>query len=81
MSEGDLVRQLSFIFTNTNSPDIVETAEGYQLRSSLAVSDTVRRMISELADLGWLHRRITRGNEREGAVRRALRLAVQEELN
>lgn len=45
------------------------------------MTDTVRRMISELADLGWLHRRISKESEREGAVRRALRVAVQEELN
>lgn len=38
-------------------------------------------MVSELADLGWLHKRITGGGEKEGAVRRAVRLAVQEELN
>jgi hypothetical protein len=71
------VRQLSFVFTNNCSSDIVETTDGYQLRSILNVTDTVRRMIAELADLGWLHRRISKESEKEGAVRRALRVAVQ----
>jgi hypothetical protein len=78
VTEVDLVRQLSFVFANTSSSDILETTDGYQLRSGLNVTDTVRRMVSELADLGWLHRRITKGAEREGAVRRAVRVAVQE---
>jgi hypothetical protein len=78
VSEIDLVRQLSFAFTNTSSSEIVETADGYQLKSSLNVTETVRRMVSELADLGWLHRRITKAGEKEGAVRRALKLAIQE---
>lgn len=75
------MRQLSFTFTNTSSNEIIETIDGYQLRNSVNVSDTVRRMIAELADLGWLHKKITKYAEKDGAVRKALKLAVNEELN
>lgn len=33
-------------------------------------------MISELADLGWLHKKITKFAEKDGAVRKALKLAI-----
>jgi hypothetical protein len=60
ISENDIIRQLSFVFNNTSSNDIVESNEGYQLRSTINVSDTVRTMVSQMADLGWLHNKITR---------------------
>lgn len=46
ISESEMVRQLSFAFTNTSSSEIMETTDGYQLKSSLNVSETVRRMVS-----------------------------------
>lgn len=81
VSESELIRQLSFVFNNASSSDIVESGDGYQVRAGLNVSDTVRQMISEMADLGWLHRKILGEGERAGTIRKALRLGVQLELN
>ena len=38
-------------------------------------------MINEMSDLGWLHKKIVKSSEKDGTVRKSLRLAIQEELN
>lgn len=76
ITEGDIVRQLIFIFGNTTSTDIVDTAEGYQIRPTLAVSDTVRRMVRDLSELGWLHKQILKHSDKTGTVGKSLKLGV-----
>jgi len=43
----------------------------------LKVSDTVRQMAAELSEMGWLHKKIMSSSTRPGAVRKALKLALQ----
>jgi hypothetical protein len=76
-----LVRQLLFVFGNTTSADIIDTGDGYQPRPGLNLPDPVRRMVSELAELGWLHRRIVSQSDKPGTLGKALKLAITEELN
>lgn len=75
------MRQLIFIFGNTSSTDIIDTGDGYQLRPSMNVSDTVKKMVAEISELGWLHKRILKYTEKPGTVGKALKLGVSEELN
>lgn len=49
IQESDIVRQLIFVFGNTSSTDIIDTGNGYQLRPSIAVSDTVKKMVRDLS--------------------------------
>jgi hypothetical protein len=49
IQESDLVRQLIFVFGNTASTEIIDSGDGYQLRPSLNVSETVKRMIGDLS--------------------------------
>ena len=58
LSEGDLVRQLIFALDNGVSNDIIETKDGYELRPGLAVTDPVRKIVSQMSDLGWLLKKI-----------------------
>jgi gamma-tubulin complex component 3 len=44
------------------------------------VSDTVRRIVKELAEVGWLYKKITNKFNEEGAVTRALNLAIKDEM-
>lgn len=81
VQESDLVRQLIFVFGNTASTDIIDTGDGYQLRPSLNVSETVKRMVGDLSELGWLHKRILKYSDKAGTVGKALKLGVSEELN
>lgn len=78
IQESDLVRQLIFVFGNTASTEIIDTGDGYQLRPSLNVSETVKRMVADLSELGWLHKRILKHADKSGTVGKALKLAVTE---
>ena len=51
------------------------------LKPMIEVSDTVRRMVRELAEIGWLYSKITDTVEEGGAVAKALRLAIREEMS
>ena len=77
ISETDILRDLCFSLTNTDSVLIKD----YHLRPDIKVNETVKRTVAELASLGWLHHRIKASLQKEGVVRGALNLGVQEELN
>lgn len=79
--ESDLVRQLIFIFGNNSSNDIVEIDDGFHLKPNIPASDTVRKMVRELCELGWLHKQIMKHAEKAGTVGKSLKLGVSEELN
>lgn len=74
--ESDLVRQLIFIFGNNSSNDIVEFEDGYHLKTTIPASDTVKKMVRELSQLGWLHKQIIKHSEKKGTVGKALKLGV-----
>lgn len=53
--------------------------EGYSaLRPTIDVSDTVRRIVRQLSEMGWLYGKIVDEKEEGGAVKKALKLAVRE---
>ena len=52
------MRQLIFALDNGVSNDIIETKDGYELRPGLAVTDPVRKIVSQMSDLGWLLKKI-----------------------
>lgn len=82
LSENEIVRQVLFILNNTRSADIEEHSECFKLRGGVKVSENVRKMISELCDLGWLHKQImNKSYAEEGTISKALKLAVQNEMN
>ena len=53
--------------------------EGYSaLRPTIDVSDTVRRIVRELSEIGWLYGKVMDEGEDGGPVKKALKLAVRE---
>ena len=73
-----MVKQIIFVFGNNASNDIVEDQDGYHLRSNIAASDTVKKMVREICDLGWYHKQIVKNSDKIGTVGRALKLGVHE---
>lgn len=62
-----------YVFTNSKSNDIIEENEDeYHLRGSVEASGTVRKMVSHIADLGWLHKKIISTKLREGLIVKSL---------
>ena len=45
------------------------------------LSEPVRRMVADISELGWLHKRILNQSDKPGTLGKALKLAVTEELN
>lgn len=61
---------------NNTGNDIVEDQDGYHLKSNIQASDTVRKMVREISELGWYHKQIIKNYEKIGTVGKALKLGV-----
>ena len=47
------------------------------LKATLNVSEPVRKMAMELAELGWLYKKITTGNFEVGEIRDSFNVAIK----
>lgn len=47
------------MINNAESKCIMWEDDAYHLKHNINVSGTVRRLVSEVADLGWLHEKIS----------------------
>ncbi len=45
------------------------------------MSETVRDIVTELCEIGWLYKRIVTTLKDKGSIEKALVVAVQEEMN
>ena len=50
--------------------------DGYHLKPNIPASDTVRKIVRELCELGWLHKHILKHSEKAGTVGKSLKLGV-----
>lgn len=48
------------------------------LKPTIKVSDTVRKMVKELSEIGWLYSKIIESHGENGAVAKALRLGIRD---
>lgn len=79
ISEEHILKEITFRLQNIKSELIIVDGEGYSaLRPTIDVSDTVRRIVRQLSEMGWLYGKIIDEREDGGAVKKALKLAVRE---
>ena len=80
ITELNLLKEITFAFANVESDLIIFGEDHYSLRPTVKVSETVRKIVKELSDIGWLYGKINDRNEEEGVIRKSLRIAVHEEM-
>lgn len=79
ISEGLILKEITFKLQNIKTEYIITDVQGFSaLKPTIEVGDTVRRMVRELSEIGWLYSKITDIGEEGGAVAKALRLAIRE---
>lgn len=82
ISELDIIRQITYTMQNIEATFIsLRENDTFQLRDSINVSETVRAIVSELCQIGWMYKRIVGTLKDKGSIEKSLVLAVQEELN
>lgn len=80
-SENDILRELLFAMQNIfgnliqNNGDVPATLKPY-----LNVSDPVRRMVTEISEIGWLYKKITTKNYDVGEIIESFSSAIENEL-
>ena len=60
LKESDIVRDLLYIFQGIQGTFIQysSTDDAFNLRSNLVVSNSTRKIINELCELGWLYKKV-----------------------
>ena len=60
LSEGDIVRDLLFVFQGIQGSYIQYTSaeDAFTLRPNLVVSHSTRKIVNELCELGWLYKKV-----------------------
>lgn len=82
ISELDIIRQITYVMQNIEATFIsLRENDTFQMRDSINVSETVRAIVSELCEIGWMYKRIVATLKDKGSIEKSLVLAVQEELN
>ena len=52
----------------------------FELKENINVSDTVKSMVSELCEIGWLYKKIIVMLKQKGSIEKVLAIGVQEEI-
>ena len=62
LAEADILRSLLFAMQNINSAHITfsDLEDAFIIQPNLELSDSVRRLVSELCEMGWLYRNIVK---------------------
>jgi hypothetical protein len=59
---------------------VVDNIGQCMLKPAIKVSETVKRIVKELAEIGWLYSKINSECGEIGVVAKALKLGVREEM-
>jgi hypothetical protein len=59
VAESDILREISYVLQNISGNFILYENGYYNIRGHINVTETVRRIVSELSDIGWLYKKIT----------------------
>ena len=94
LKESDIVRDLLYIFQGIQGTFIQysSTDDAFNLRSNLVVSNSTRKIINELCELGWLYKKVDewmklqkleadQSSQDINQVTQALCFSIQSELN
>ena len=76
VSEATLLRDITFALSNVEANYIVFEEDHYHLHPEIKVTDTVRRIVRELSDIGWLYHKITESTKEDGVITKALKIAI-----
>lgn len=79
LNESQLLKQVVFCLQNISSQLIITDRNGFSaLKPEIQVNDTVRRIVRELSEIGWLYKKITEKFNEEKTITKALNLFVKE---
>lgn len=82
ISQSAILKQITYKLQGIKSDMIITDSLGQSsIKPTIQVSDTVRKIVKQLTEMGWLYNKIVQGVGQSGAISKALRLGVREEMN